>query len=71
MGSPGPSATGARENRRRSPGACAAQDERIAPPAWSAEVMVRLAAPLVRAVLRRQFAGYCDNLKRVLESGSR
>jgi uncharacterized protein YndB with AHSA1/START domain len=32
--------------------------------------MLRLAAPVMRPVLRRQFAGYCDNLKRILENGS-
>jgi hypothetical protein len=32
--------------------------------------MMRLAAPVMRPVLRRQFAGYCANLKRILENGS-
>jgi hypothetical protein len=32
--------------------------------------MLRLAAPLMGPMLRRQFAGYCDNLKCILENGS-
>ena len=31
---------------------------------------LRLAQPLLRRVLKRQFAGYCDTLKRILENGS-
>jgi hypothetical protein len=30
--------------------------------------LTRVAQPLLSLVLRRQFAGYCDTLKRVLES---
>ena len=31
---------------------------------------MRLAEPLLRRTLKRQFTGYCENLKRVLEGGS-
>ncbi len=32
---------------------------------------MRLAGPLLRRMLRRQFAGHCETLKRILEEGSR